>query len=107
MHRSKVSKIAKELRIILEHGIDREWGFDSYTSAAIHVCNLNNIFTTDIRGSEILISYKDNVIATCIWCDLGISFDNYHHNHPLLYEFLKITLNTVKELRSNYPLQEH
>tara|TARA_B100000424_G_scaffold271682_1_gene275790 strand:- start:2378 stop:2701 length:324 start_codon:yes stop_codon:yes gene_type:complete len=107
MQRSKVSKIARELRIILDRGIDREWGQDPFTAAAFHVCNLQPYFTVEKKGSELVIKHKDKVVAAVIWCDLGVSFDNYYHNHELLYHFLTITLKTVKELAHILPLQEH
>ena len=105
--KAQENHIARELEIILGRGIDREWSHDPYTAAAIHVCNLQKNFTVEVRGSEMLVSYKGKTIAACIWCDLGVSFDAYQHNHPLLYEFLKITLETVKELRNELPLQTH
>ena len=107
MQGTKVSRIARELEIILERGIDREWAGDSYTAAAYHVCNLQKHFQVEQRGSELLVTLRNKTIATCIWCDLGLSFDSYYQNHPLLYLFLKVTLGTVKELRRDLPLQEH
>tara|TARA_X000001388_G_scaffold54853_1_gene40295 strand:- start:106 stop:429 length:324 start_codon:yes stop_codon:yes gene_type:complete len=107
MQGTKVSRIARELEIILERGIDREWAHDPFTAAAYHVCNLQKHFTIEHRGSELLVSRNNKTIATCIWCDLGVSFDSYFQNHPLLYEFLKVTLFTVKELKKESPLQEH
>ena len=62
--KAQENHIARELEIILERGMDREWSH-------------------------------------------GVSFDAYQHNHPLLYEFMKITLATVKELRNELPLQTH